>query len=249
METSIVSEVQLIGKPQEMLDAARGVAEVLVKLVRERNLAQKFGKKEHLFVEAWQTVGHFYGVTGKIVSVEDWTDETTGEQGFKAQAHAIHVSTGRVVSEAWAICLNNEDNWSSRPKYEYPNGVKTQVGSVLVPRFQLMSMAQTRALSKVLRNVFAFVVVLAGFDPTPAEEMTGTERTSQDNGHSKEEKKEGPKRITDNQRKRIFGIGHSKNVPMPEIVKILKKHGFDQAFQVTVDKYDAVCKDIEEFKV
>jgi hypothetical protein len=47
------------------------------------------------------------------------------------------------------------------------------VGEVLVPWFQLASMAQTRAGAKALRNAFAWVVVLAGYQPTPAEEMDG----------------------------------------------------------------------------
>ena len=35
-------------------------------------------------------------------------------------------------------------------------------------------MAQTRACAKALSNLFKWVVVLAGYKPTPAEEMTGT---------------------------------------------------------------------------
>lgn len=44
------------------------------------------------------------------------------------------------------------------------------------PLFQLKSMAQTRACAKALRNVLAWVVVLAGYAPTPSEEMTHAER-------------------------------------------------------------------------
>ena len=47
----------------------------------------------------------------------------------------------------------DESNWSSKPL------------------FQLKSMAQTRACAKALRNVLAWVVVLAGYTPAPAEEM------------------------------------------------------------------------------
>src|SRR5262249_27437128 len=46
------------------------------------------------------------------------------------------------------------------------------------PLFQLRSMAQTRACAKAMRNVLAWVVVLAGYAPTPAEEMTGEEHGS-----------------------------------------------------------------------
>jgi len=47
-----------------------------------------------------------------------------------------------------------------------------KVGDEVVPWFQLASMAQTRAGAKALRNRLAWVVVLAGYKPTPAEEMT-----------------------------------------------------------------------------
>jgi hypothetical protein len=45
-----------------------------------------------------------------------------------------------------------------------------------VPAFQRRSMAQTRAGAKALRNLFARIVVLAGYRPTPAEELP-VERT------------------------------------------------------------------------
>lgn len=243
----------LVGDPQSMLDEAKKVADVLVKLVRDRKLSQKFGNKEHLLVEAWESVAHFYGVSAKITTVDDWTDEVTGEQGFQAWAEAIHISSGRVISQAAAICLNNEDNWSTRPKYEYPDGVKKKVGDVLVPRFQLMSMAQTRAISKVLRNVFAFVVVLAGYDSTPAAEMTGTEHSANSpDGRNSADKNSNrdsqTKKISEPQRKRIYGIANSHNVPMPEIVKLISAHGFRIAADITVDKYEAIIKNIEAYK-
>jgi hypothetical protein len=54
----------------------------------------------------------------------------------------------------------------SRPKKE-----RVLVGNEAVPLFQLRSMAQTRACAKAMRNALAWVVVLAGFKPTPAEEL------------------------------------------------------------------------------
>lgn len=54
-----------------------------------------------------------------------------------------------------------------------PKKERVMVGSQKVPLFQLMSMAQTRAEAKVCRNVFSHVAVLAGYSPTPAEEMMG----------------------------------------------------------------------------
>src|SRR5262249_45371859 len=56
-----------------------------------------------------------------------------------------------------------------------PKTERVQVGVVRVPLFQLASMSQTRASSKVLSMVLKFVPVLAGFKPVPAEEITGND--------------------------------------------------------------------------
>jgi hypothetical protein len=242
--------LSVLADPSSMLDQARKVADVLMKLVNEKELYLTVNKRKHLYVEAWETLAHFYGITAKVTDVRAVVDEITGAAGFEATADAIHMTTGAVISSARSMCLNNEDNWSNRPKYEYPKGggERVKVGEVAVPTFQLASMAQTRAVGKVLRNVLAFVVALAGYETTPAEEMTGTEREKQANGKDPEEKKAaGPKRITDPQRKRMFAIMHEHQVPTAELINIIKKHGFNQAFEVTVEKYDAIVADIQKW--
>lgn len=58
-----------------------------------------------------------------------------------------------------------------KPGRNRPLKEKVLVGEERVPLFQLSSMAQTRAGAKVLRNVLSWVVVLAGYRATPAEEL------------------------------------------------------------------------------
>jgi hypothetical protein len=65
-----------------------------------------------------------------------------------------------------------EDN-PKKPGGKRPKKVRVQVGDEAVPMYQLASMAQTRANAKALRNVLSWVAVLAGYRPTPAEEMDG----------------------------------------------------------------------------
>lgn len=153
--------------------------------------------ERYLEYEDWATVAKFYGVTAKVVSTSPV--EIGGVRGWEARAVAFHGPTGIEVSAADAMCLNDEDKWSTRAKYEwkddldangkkiwvegkdgkkgYYKGKREKVGEVAVPSFQLRSMAQTRACAKVLKNVFSWVVVLAGFKPQVAEEMTGDEAT------------------------------------------------------------------------
>jgi len=59
----------------------------------------------------------------------------------------------------------------SKPGKSMPKKERAQVGVERVPLHQIASMAQTRACAKALRNVLSWVVVLAGYKPTPAEEM------------------------------------------------------------------------------
>lgn len=142
-------------KPQAVLAEAKVAAEALVGVVRQGKLARKFGgEREHLFYEAWQTVGKFYGITAKVIS-SGYVEFGTA-QGFEAKAVAVN-RDGMEISSAESLCLSDEPNWRNKPL------------------FQLKSMAQTRACSKALRNVLAWVVVLAGYAATPAEEMTGNE--------------------------------------------------------------------------
>jgi hypothetical protein len=97
----------------------------------------------YLEFEDWQTIGRSYNVTSKIVSTN--FVQYGAVQGFEAYAVAIDLNTGQEISGANVMCLNDEP----------------------VPLFQLRSMAQTRACSKVLRNVLAWVALLAGYKPTP----------------------------------------------------------------------------------
>lgn len=175
-EIAVVSDIKydlaMARDPNQVLAEAMNAAKALQSIIKQKAKPVVFGGKKYVEFEDWQVLGRFYGVTAKIVST-DYID-IGGTKGFLARAEAID-STGRVISAAEAMCLNDEDKWSARAKYEYPNGVKTKTGEIPVPLFQLRSMAQTRACAKSLRNVLAWVVVMAGYEPTVAEEMTGDE--------------------------------------------------------------------------
>jgi hypothetical protein len=232
----------LLGDPKQMLRQATQVAEVLMAVVKERNLFQKIGPREHLLVTAWQFLAHFYGITAKITELRPIVDELTGAAGFEATADALMISTGQTISSGRAMCLNNEDNWSMRPKYEYPNGQRTQVGEVRVPSYQLASMAQTRAIGKVLSNVLRFVVAIAGYETTPAEEMEGNEH---DQRHPSEKQAgKDPERKSSSSN----GVISEPQRPMNDVGVIITKFGFDVAANISREKYDAVVKAVQDWQ-
>ena len=145
-----------VGRPPEVvLSEAMEAAKALGDVVSKKKKPVIMNGEQYLEFEDWQTVGRFYGITAKVI--ETHFIEYGNAQGFEARAVSLR-SDGREISAAEAMCLNDEPNWSKKPL------------------FQLKSMAQTRACAKSLRNVLAWVVVLAGYKPTPAEEMTGQEQ-------------------------------------------------------------------------
>ncbi len=174
IETGLGDVIHGLRPPEEIIKEATIRAEKLKEVVARTKRSIKIGKSEHLFVEAWITVGSFFGCSGRTDEAE--YVEIGGVPGFKARGRCVHDATGQVLSEAISYCMRDEEKWNTRPIYEYKNDQRVKVGEETVPLFQLASMAQTRSLSKAMANKFRWVVVLAGYAATPAEEMTGNEQ-------------------------------------------------------------------------
>jgi len=144
----------LVQAPEIVLQEAQKAATALQRVVANKRKPVIFKGEQYLEFEDWQTVAKFYGLCTR--SVEAVPVEIFGIKGAKARAEVIDLRTGMVVGGAEAYCMRDEENWKEKPW------------------FQLASMAQTRAGAKALRNVLAWVVVLAGYRPTPAEELTSS---------------------------------------------------------------------------
>ena len=138
------------GNPAERMRQMQETAAILAEPVRQRHTVTISGR-EHVRVEGWTMLGALLGVHPYLV----WTrpgSTKPDSNGWEARVEASTID-GRIVGSAEAMCLVEEPNWKNRDEYA------------------LRSMAQTRATSKALRQPLGFVITLAGFDPTPAEEM------------------------------------------------------------------------------
>jgi hypothetical protein len=140
-------------EPEEILARATADADILKRALREQGMIQRVGDRDHIKIEGWQTVGILRGVT----AIPIWTRpiEPRSEEGHwgwecRVEAHSL---SGQILGAGEAMVTRHEKRWASAEDYA------------------LRSMAQTRAQSKALKSVFAFVVTLAGYSPTPAEEM------------------------------------------------------------------------------
>lgn len=136
--------------PQAILSRASETADLLAAVVRKQKLTVTISGREHAKVEAWTLLGTLLGVFAVCTWTRKIDDGTVS--GWEARVEA-RTRDGSLVGAAEAECLRSERTWSSRDDYA------------------LRSMAQTRATSKALRQPLGFVMQLAGFDPTPAEEI------------------------------------------------------------------------------
>lgn len=248
--------------PDLALREAEMVAAAFAKRAEKLQLYKTIGTSKHLLVEGWQMLGSMYRVTASITSTRyvDFGNVT----GWEATAEAIYVPTGQKISQADAMCLSDEDNWGPRPKYEWVDGengkrVKKLIGTVPTPTQQLRSMAQTRACSKVYSNLLKFVARMAGFAGTPGEEMTGDEgagegqrnnvqqprRASESGGNGNGGAPAGNV-ISEAQGKRFFAICKQSGKSEDQIKAILKHFGFASDRDITRDKYEAICTEVQK---
>src|SRR5262245_38827613 len=110
--------------PEIVLEEARRAAVALKNVVDAKPDKVVMGGEVYLEFEDWQTVGKFYNIHPRVA----WSrpiDVGDGVRGWEARAEAIHVETGRVVSTAESMCLNDEEKWRARPKYEWHYAMKS----------------------------------------------------------------------------------------------------------------------------
>lgn len=132
--------------PVAVVERASTVATALADVLKQKHLVSRIGNRDHVQVEGWTLLGSMLGVFAEV----EWTHEVTG--GWEARAVARTLA-GKTVGAAEAMCTKSERTWSNRDDYA------------------IRSMAQTRAVSKALRHPLGFIVELAGYSATPAEEL------------------------------------------------------------------------------
>lgn len=133
--------------PVAVLDKAAAVAKALARVIAKQQLFTVIGTKKYVHVEGWTLLGSMLGVFPRV----EWSRKL--ENGWEARVEAVVASTGAVIGAGEAECLRSEGTWAKREDYA------------------LRGMAQTRAISRAMRGPLGFVVQLAGFATTPAEEM------------------------------------------------------------------------------
>lgn len=148
--------------PAEVVTGATIQSKLLMDIVEKTKCYQQIRDKKYLQVEAWETIGAFNRTHAETESV---TPIIRDSETIGYQARVQLWKDGNVVGGAVMPCYFTE------------NCCKGKEGDA--KHKACMSAAQTFATSKAYRMNFSYVAILAGFQPTPAEEM-GEEEPKQD---------------------------------------------------------------------
>lgn len=156
-ETAIVpQETVYLGvlelSPETVISRASTIASALAEIIEDRKLYVNIGSGQHVVVEGWNTLGTMVGISPKEREVIKTIDDF-GIVEYEAYVDLIRNTDGLIIGGASSICRTDENNWSNKPFYA------------------VRSMAVTRATGKAFRLKLSWIMELAGFSPTPAEEM------------------------------------------------------------------------------
>jgi hypothetical protein len=133
-------------------DSQRRFAKKITAVVENCKLYTKIMDKKYVHVEGWEALGAMTNHTAVIRCVKEDKDY------FEAVAD-LYDGSNRVVSSGIARAYKEETlRQGGKRRWEQD--------------YQVLSMAQTRAIGKAYRNKLAWIIRLAGYAPTPAEEMT-----------------------------------------------------------------------------
>ena len=217
-----------------LVQGAREMAGALADVIERQHLATVIQGRKHVNVEGWTTLAVMLGVVAREVQ----TVETEGI--YTAVVELVRMSDGACISRASAEC-GDEPPWNKRPRYAR------------------RSMAQTRATGKACRLAFSWIMALAGYEPTPAEEIPDAQKPDDDlpitgNQHKMLEAKigelglnrEGVKTWT----ARRFGIEHFQELnrsqfnellaQLPKMAEIKAKREAEQAEQEAKAEREAI---------
>lgn len=191
----VLPETLSLSNMQHIMNFAKGLQKFISE--NELSITIKGGAKPYVLVDGWKFAGINFGIvpipekpvkvqTGQlhifhiekkgkygmydaIAHVTSNNDEyekllakdanwskvsTVTEYKYECTCVLKRISNGEIVGQGFALCTNAEE-------------IK-----VTFDEYAVLSMAQTRAIAKAFRNTIGFIMTAAGFDATPAEEMS-----------------------------------------------------------------------------
>ena len=139
----------------ELVERASEIATVLSKIIEQKKLFDNVQGKKHVRVEGWTTLLAMMG----IVPVEK-SSVRLPDGAYESYVDLLRTRDGQIVGGASSFC-GMDEIWGERKEYARK------------------SMATTRATGKAARLGYSWIMVLAGYQPTPLEEMPEQQQGSQ----------------------------------------------------------------------
>jgi hypothetical protein len=151
--------------PVLILEQSTDIANALADIIEKKHLYTIIKGKKHVHVEGWTTLG----ALNKVFPILDWSKRLDRENEVIYESRIIAKTLkGDIIGVGEALCSNKESNWQYSDEYA------------------IKSMSITRATSKALRIPLGWIMVLAGYEGTPFEEMNGIiDNNSQQSNNSK----------------------------------------------------------------
>ena len=139
-QTGEIIEVPGIFGTDDLIKKATDIANQLTPIIESKELFKIIGKKKHVFVDGWATMGAMLGVFPRTVYSKrlERDDEIIYESRVE-----LFTMKGQLVGAGEAVCSSKEANWRSRDEYT------------------IKSMAQTRATGKAFRLSFSWIMAMA----------------------------------------------------------------------------------------
>lgn len=152
------------------MEKPKALAEFATQLkdfIKHRELFTVIQGKGYVNVEGWQFAGASLGVVPVVVGLERIPNpEDLKEIRYRAEVQLVRVSNGVAIGAGIAICSSKENSRGNADEYV------------------IASMAQTRAIGKAYRNSFAWLMKIAGYEPTPTEEVIDSKETPDSDSES-----------------------------------------------------------------
>lgn len=149
------------GKPADIEPVdAKELAQAMSKYMNDKYVQGIHGK-QYPKVEWWNRLGAMLNVKPLVEDVHRVEETQTDEEIKYIASVVLRSIDGRNIlhGRGLALCSNLEKMWRNQDEYA------------------IMSMAETRAVGKAYRVGYSHVAIEAGLQPTPAEEVFGTEDT------------------------------------------------------------------------
>lgn len=166
--------------------------------IANSKLTEQIQKKNYVLVEGWKFAGVNFGLTPIVDSVEDLSEGMIyiffeEKQGSRGKYEKVYFATRdeSVAKSYMPEKFKRSSRVTKIPFYKYRCRVSiinqsnqnkvgsgeaictnAEMGKIHFDEYAINSMCQTRAIGKALRNVIGFIMQAAGFEATPAEEMS-----------------------------------------------------------------------------